>query len=183
MKLLVVKSPKVEVRTVKGKEMSIGVYYGSTTGATEEVAGKIADLVAEQNVRLENITVAAPGDLLQYDLLILGTSTWGSGELQDDWASFVEKLDGMDFSGHRVALFGLGDQAGWGDTFVDGMGLLYEVVVGLGAEVVGSWPVTGYDFISSQAESDGKFVGLAIDESNQSELTESRIRDWLSLIV
>ena len=102
---------------MKGKEMSIGVYYGSTTGATEEVAGKIADLVAEQNVRLENITAAAPGDLLQYDLLILGTSTWGSGELQDDWASFVEKLDGMDFSGHRVALFGLGDQAGWGRYF------------------------------------------------------------------
>lgn len=163
--------------------MSVGVYYGSTTGCTEGVAGKIADQVAEQSVALVNITAAAPEDLQRYDLLILGTSTWGDGELQDDWASFVGKLDGVDLSGRRVALFGLGDQVGWGDTFVDGMGLLFEVVTGLGAEVVGGWPVTGYDFRSSQAVIDGKFVGLALDENNQPDLTDSRIRDWLSLIV
>ena len=163
--------------------MSVGIYYGSTTGCTEGVAGKIADQLAEQNVSMVNVNSAKPSEMLQYDLLLLGTSTWGSGELQDDWAGFIGGLDGLDFSGRRVALFGLGDQAGWGDTFVDGMGLLYEVVKGLNAEVVGSWPVDGYDFIASQAAVDGKFVGLALDENNQAELTDSRIRDWLSLIV
>ncbi len=163
--------------------MRIGIYYGSTTGNTESVAGRIAGAVSGHEVTLANISGCNVADLLDNELLILGASTWGEGEVQDDWADLIKELNGADLSGKKVALFGLGDQAGWSDTYVDGMSELYAAVTAAGAEVVGRWPVEGYDFTSSKAVVDGMFVGLALDESNQQEQTDSRISSWLAGII
>ncbi len=45
---------------------------------------------------------------------------------------------------------------------------------------MGQWPTEGYDFDASKAVKNGQFVGLALDEDNQSELTESRITTWVA---
>lgn len=102
------------------------------------------------------------------------------GELQDDWDNFFDKLDNIDFSGKKVAYFGVGDQNDYPDSFQDAIGILEERISELGGKTVGYWRTEGYDFTDSKALRNGKFVGLALDEDNQSELTQQRIKTWVA---
>lgn len=160
----------------------IGLFYGTYTGTTGNVAKRIAKELGEENVDLHNIST--DGELMQdYEYLIIGTSTWSVGELQEDWNDFMPKLENMDFEGKTVALFGTGDQVAYPDTFLDGIGMLYETFQYRGAKFIGFWPTTGYDFTSPLPLFDhDHFLGLAIDEDNQSELTDERIKEWCKLI-
>ena len=162
--------------------MPVGIFYGSSGGATESVAEMIkAKLGIESD--LIDIADADKESFDEYTEIILGTSTWGEGELQDDWDDAFADFEKVDLSGKTVALFGLGDQEGYGDYFVDGMGTLYEAATKNGANIVGNgWPVEGYDFDESTAVVDGAFVGLAIDEDNQDDLTEERVAQWVNMI-
>ena len=160
--------------------MKIGIYYGSTTGNAQSAAEAIRDAFAGEEVACESIADAQPDYLAGYDLLILGSSTWGDGELQDDWISFLPKMDAIDLTGRKVALFGMGDQSGWADTYADAMGILYDKVIERGATVIGSWPTDGYEHSDSQAVRDGRFVGLALDDANQSGESTGRIAAWVA---
>ena len=160
----------------------IGLFFGTYTGVTGNVAEKIAQELGTEHVDLHNISEGGE-QMEDYDFLIIGTSTWSIGELQEDWDAFMPKLQNMSFQGKTVALFGTGDQVGYPDTFLDGMGMLYETFQFRGAQFVGFWPTTGYDFTSPLPLFDhDHFVGLAIDEDNQAELTDERIKQWCSMI-
>ena len=152
----------------------IKVIFGSTTGNTEDAANIIA---GELDGKIINVTDAQAEDF-DADILILGSSTWGIGEVQDDWFAGLEVLDKVDLKGKTVALFGEGDQMGFSDTFVDALGTLYQKVIERGAKVIGRWSVEGYKHSGSTAEMDGEFVGLALDEDNESGLTAERIKEW-----
>lgn len=157
--------------------MKTGIFYGSTTGTTEMVAKKVGALLGA------DVMPAAEIDKVEnYDFVIFATSTWGMGDLQDDWFGALEILTGKNLSGKKVALIGVGDQASFGDTFVDGMGTIYEEIKDKGITLVGKTSVDGYDFSSSKAVVDGEFAGLVIDENNQSELTEERITAWVEKV-
>ncbi len=162
--------------------MKIGLFYGSDTGSTEEVAEKMIEKIGKDNIDLLDIADAKPNDFEEYKLLILGTSTWYDGDLQSDWDYFFPQLDDMDFTGKTVAIFGLGDQLTYGEYFVDGIGILYDKLIEKGATVVGQWPTDGYEHDESVAERDGVFMGLALDEDNESEKTDGRIDTWLKQI-
>lgn len=153
---------------------SIAVIYGSSTGNTERAAQAIA---AKLGGRAVNIRSASVADFLA-DLLILGTSTWGCGELQDDWMNGVALLEAADLAGRKVALFGLGDAVGFGDTYLNGMGELADRAVARGAEIVGRWSSEGYQHTMSSAEENGMFVGLALDDDNEPGETADRIDRW-----
>lgn len=158
---------------------NIGIFYGSTTGNTQNVAEKIQLGFGVEAADLYSIADASAEALNAYQYLLFGVSTWGVGDLQDDWLDGVAKLDKIDFSGKKVALFGTGDPACYPDSFADAVGIIYETLAAKGAEIVGSWPTEGYTFDASKAAKDGRFVGLIIDEDNQSNLTEERINTWL----
>jgi flavodoxin I len=166
----------------KDCKMNIGIYYGSTTGATEEVAEIIQQHLNGHEVTMKAIADTDANDLTSHDLLILGTSTWGAGDLQEDWEAFIPAMDNIDLSGKKTAIFGLGDQSGWADTFVDGMKILYDHLINIKADVIGSWEPDAYDYLESQAIVNGKFLGLALDQSNQADKTEERIAIWLKMI-
>jgi len=153
----------------------VKVIYGSTTGNTETAARQIAAAFGTDAV---NITNVKPEDL-QADLLILGSSTWGLGELQDDWAAGIAFLENADLKGRKVAVFGMGDQNGFSDTFVDAIGILAGKAKAAGAEIVGGTSAEGYAHTSSIAEADGRFCGLALDDSNEPEKTSGRIDAWI----
>lgn len=159
----------------------IGLFYASTTGNTETVAEQIADLIEEVQVDLHDLSSAPVSLMTQYDKLIMGISTWDYGELQEDWEALWPELEQLDFSGRQVALFGLGDQLGYGEWFLDAMGQLGRLIRARGGELVAPWPVTGYEFEQSQALSpDGShFIGLAIDEDGQPGETRERISRWI----
>lgn len=159
----------------------IGLFYGTQTGNTETVSELIQkEFGGESVVELEEICNADPSDFSNYDCIIVGCPTWNVGELQSDWEGFYEDLDAINFSGKKVAYFGAGDQVGYADNFQDAMGILEEKISSLGGKTVGYWPTDGYDFDGSKAVKNGKFVGLAIDEDNQSDLTDSRIKTWVA---
>ena len=155
--------------------MAIGIFYGSSTGNTKDVSTK---LQAALGADLHNITDVDADTIAGYDNIVFATSTWGAGDLQDDWEDFLPSLDSIDFTGKRVAIMGLGDQENYGDTFVDGMAILADKVAERGGTLVGRTSTDGYSYDDSAAERDGEFVGLVIDEDNQGDLTDDRIRNW-----
>lgn len=157
---------------------NVSVIYGSSTGNTQLVAEQIA---ANFGVSAVNISDATKDDF-SAELLILGSSTWGFGELQDDWAYGIDKLNGLDLSNTKVAVFGTGDQSGFGDTFCDAIGIIAEKAQSCGATLVGQTSVEGYNHSSSVAECDGQFCGLALDFDNEPELNDSRIEEWLKTL-
>ena len=119
-------------------------------------------------------------EFTQYRQLIIGIPTWDFGQIQSDWEEFWDDLQEMDFTDKIVALFGLGDQFGYGDYFLDAMGMLHDVIVRQGAKIVGHWPTSGYEFEASKALLEDKncFVGLGIDQDQQEQLTEQRVEQW-----
>lgn len=155
--------------------MSTGIFYGSSTGNTKDVSEKLQQLLGGD---LHSITDVDADTIAGYDFMVFATSTWGAGDLQDDWEDFFPNLDDIDFSGKKVAIMGLGDQENYGDTFVDGMALLAEKVEEQGGEVVGFTSTDGYTYDNSEAERDGQFVGLVIDEDSQSDKTDERLKKW-----
>jgi len=156
----------------------IGIFYGSTYGMTEKVAAKIKQAFDNEQVDIYNVKEATAEDLAKYDNLIFGTSAWGIGEMQDDWERFIVNLETFDFSGKKVALYGLGDQKEYPESFVDGLGTLYCRLPDKSV-VVGFWPADGYTYYFSLADKDGRFVGLALDEHNQPDKSSARIKQWV----
>jgi len=158
---------------------NIGIFYGSTTGNTEKVAGMIRMEFGEENADLYNVDIVEREDVQKYKYLIFGVSTWGVSDLQDDFEDFLDILDEVDFSGKKVAIFGLGDQSTYVDSFVDAMGILYDGLKKMGVTLVGSVSKAGYTFTDSMAFIKGKLVGLAIDEEFESHLTSGRVTNWV----
>ena len=164
----------------------IVVAYGSTYGDTAEAAHRIATVLDElTGIRAEVVDIGhGPlGRLLEFDILLLGCSTWDVGELQSDWAVKLTELDTLDLCGKRVGLFGSGDQLGYPDTYMDALGILAEHAEARGAELVGLWPVVGYRHTASLAQRECCFVGLALDATSQYELTASRIDRWVPQLI
>lgn len=159
----------------------IGIFYGSTEGNTERVVGKIQEaLGGDDVVTLHNVNSASAEDMENYDYLLLASSTWDIGVLQEDWDSFIDEIEDVDFEGKTVAYLGLGDADGYPDTFVDAPGLIHERIADSGVKVVGMWPTEGYDFEESKSIVDDKFLGLMIDEDNQADLTDERVATWVA---
>jgi len=169
----------------------IGLFFGSNTGKTRKVAKSIKKRFDDETMAdAINVNKSSADDVAQYQFLIFGTSTLGEGLLpglsadceNESWEEFLPQLEGVDFTGKTVALFGLGDQVGYSENFLDAMGALYQFVVERGAKVVGATSTEGFEFDSSEAVVDGKFVGLALDLDNQSGLTDERVNNWLKQI-
>lgn len=169
----------------------VGIFFGTDTGNSRKVAKTISKQLGEELAgKPVNIQKASIDDLLAYDVLIIGTPTYGDGELPgltagtstESWEEFMPNLVGADFSGKTIALYGLGDQVGYPDNFVDAMGMLYDAFADCGAKFVGFTSTAGFEFNSSKASLGDQFVGLVLDEDNQKELTDQRLQAWLTEI-
>lgn len=154
----------------------VAVFYGSTTGNTESIANELAQKL---NADLYDVAEASADKLIEYDNLIFGTSTWGIGDLQDDWEAFIENVKKVELNNKVIAIYGLGDSMSYGDSFVNSIGAIYNTIKEKGCKITGFTPTNGYDFDCSEAEIDGQFVGLPIDQDNQADLTSSRIDNWI----
>ncbi len=163
----------------------IGLFFGSDDGNTEHISQRIQLRLGENTVDIHDVADVTQLEFSDYEYIVLGIPTWDFGQIQSDWEEFWEDISDVDFSGKQVALFGLGDQFGYGDYFLDAMGLLHDVIVAKGAIIRGYWSVEGYEFDASKAlTKDGSlFVGLAIDEDQQEDLTSERLNRWCTQIV
>lgn len=169
----------------------IGILFGTNSGTTRLMAKKLARKLGEDLVGVTlNVNRATPEAFMQYDSLILGTPTYGDGQLPSEslgakdgaWQEFLVKLDGRDFSGKTIALYGLGDQVKYGAHFAGGMAKLRDFFRERGARFVGQWSTDGYEFQACEAVEDGRFCGLVVDTANQPLLTDQRLDTWVELI-
>lgn len=165
--------------------MKVGLFYGSSTCYTEMAAEKIRDILGADLVDLHNVKDVAPQRMEEYNVLILGIPTWDFGEIQEDWDAVWPQLAQLDLSGKIIAMYGMGDQLGYGEWFLDALGYLHDVLAPCGAHFIGFWPTAGYEFTSPKAlAADGKhFVGLALDEVNQYDLSDERLQSWCEQIL
>ncbi len=159
----------------------VSIIYGSSTGNTEYVAQKLLRAFGQDAAEIHNIVEPGIEEVFRSSTcLVCALSTWGAGDMQDDWDLYQDSLRKIDFTGKRVGVLGLADQQNYPDTFADGMAVLAGIVRKNGGTIVGQTSSDGYSFTASRAEVDGKFVGLVIDEDNQSDQTDTRIREWVS---
>ncbi|MEE9361189.1 MAG: flavodoxin [Cellulophaga sp.] len=162
---------------------TFGLIYGSDTGMTEEITQTITSLWEQYDMEVLEVANSSVEDFNRFDILIIGLSTWYDGDLQSDWEDYYDEFKTIDFTGKTVALFGLGDQYGYGEYFIDGIGILAKTILENGGRIIGYWPTANYDFSESKAlYNEEYFYGLAIDEDNQPELTQERITAWLSIL-
>lgn len=163
--------------------MKVGLFYGSDTGITEEVTNEIVDIMTYWEIDVKEADTMSIEDFAPYKYILLGLSTWYDGDLQSDWENFFDDFQKIDFTGKKVAIYGLGDQVGYAEYFVDGIGILAKTVIENGGEVVGHWKNEGYDFTESKALlNDDTFYGLALDNDNEPELTQERLEAWLKIV-
>ncbi len=158
-----------------------GIFYGSTTGNTEQLASDIAAALGLSSDAVHNVGASSADGTDAFDVLLLGSSTWGAGDLQDDWYDFLDQLKAKDLSGKKVGLFGCGDSGSYPDTFCGALGQIYDALQSTGCTFIGGYAPTDYDVTDSDVCRDGKFVGLAIDESDPDK-TEARLSAWCELI-
>ncbi|MCX2497066.1 MAG: flavodoxin FldA [Plesiomonas shigelloides] len=162
---------------------SVGIFFGSDTGNTENIAKMIQKQLGKHLVDVRDIAKSSKEDIDNFDLLLLGIPTWYYGEAQCDWDDFFPTLEEIDFNNKLVAIFGCGDQEDYAEYFCDAMGSLRDIVEARGGVIVGHWPTTGYHFEASKAlVDDQNFVGLCIDEDRQPELTAERVEKWVKQV-
>ncbi len=112
--------------------------YGSTTGNTETLAESVVEGLKKGgvNVTLKNVTEADVDELTGYDLIVLGCSTWGEGELQDDFIEFYDRMEGVSLAGKKSAVFGPGDSEMYPDSFCKAVDMLEEILAKCGARII-----------------------------------------------
>lgn len=159
---------------------NIAIFYASSTGKTKFIADEISIYLEE--LKEYNIRVTGSEYMTDYHNIIFGISTWDGGSIQEDWQKIWDEFSKIDFKNKNVAIFGLGDQKKYPDKFVAAMRPLYDQLKKSGANIIGATSTEDYNFEYSDAVIDDKFVGLVLDLENQSELTSSRIQEWVKIL-
>ena len=163
--------------------MKTVILYWPKGGNTEHVAKKLKEVFGN-DADLFDIASFNVDDIEKYDLIITGASTIGAENWEDasndnEWEAFGIKMREKDLSNKYVAFFGLGDQVLYPNHFVDVLGVFQEEFSKTNANIIGKWPSDGYRFTDSDGEENGYFYGLAIDEDNEDDLTEERMKKWV----
>lgn len=135
----------------------VHVIYGSTTGMTEAVANKIADALGATAINVSAADTAA----FDAELLVLGSSTWGVGDLQDDWAAKLDEVKGS-FASKKVAVFGLGDSVGFADSYCVAAETIANAAKDAGATLVGDI--------------------LKLDDTNEADQTDGKVAAWVETL-
>ena len=167
--------------------MKIGLFYGSETGNTKEHASTIHTLLSGTNLELTDDPVDVASfdveDLLNYDVIIFGSPTWNIGELQSDIGEVFDDFDNVDLTNKKIAIYGCGDQEGYPDSYQDAIGILARKLRDNNATIVGYTSTEGHSFEESLGIENDKFMGLALDDDNQPDLSEKRIKEWIDQLL
>jgi flavodoxin I len=159
----------------------IAIIYSFNSVKTAKAAEKIKEAFGSDfNIVPVNAEELTEEIFLSFKNMILGVPTWFDGELPNYWDEFVPAIEDLDLKGKTIAIYGLGNQVEYPENFGDAVGILAELVQERGANVIGHTSSEGYNFESSKALVDDKFVGLILDQETQPRLSKERIEKWVS---
>ncbi len=159
----------------------IGIFYGSTTGETKEVGKEIAAQLGVDGKDIHDVASTAPSAVADYDVLVIGASTWGDGDLQGDMATWLDGVAELDLRGKEVAIFGCGNEE-MSETFCNGVGEIYHRLHDAHPDFIAPFNNDGYQYSHSESDVKGMIVGLCIDNVNHPEETPERIKKWCEII-
>ena len=154
------------------------IIYSFNTIKTSKAVKMLAEYFLENEIELINAEDITSEKFLEYDNLILAVPTWFDGELPNYWDEFVPEIEDMDLKGKKIAVFGNGNQIGYSENFVDGIGIMANLLEQRGATIIGFTSTGGYSFEKSRALKGDKFCGLALDFENQAGKNKERIKNW-----
>lgn len=159
----------------------IGIFYGTTSGITAGIVDEIEFYLRGEEYEVFDVANGID-EMENLENLILVSPTYGVGELQKDWENVYDKLKSLDFTNKIVGIVGVGNQFAFGESYAGAMRKLYDAIIDKGAKVVGFTSTEGYSYEETESVIDNKFVGLALDESNQDNETPDRIKAWIEEI-
>lgn len=166
----------------------IGLFFGTSTGSTEEAADLIAaefgSDVLEGPIEIDTIQGSVAQEFAKHDALIVGTPTWNTGADTErsgvGWDEiYYGEMQELNLDGKPVAVFGLGDSVSYAENYADASGELHDVFQALGAKMMGYTSQEGYEHEDSKAIRGDKFCGLLLDAVNQEDLTPERVSNWV----
>jgi len=157
----------------------IGLFFASSTGNCQTIARLIAKEFLPYTVDIFDVMHTNGQKMTDYNYLIAGVPTWDKYKLHEDWQKFLPTIQPASLKNKKIAFYGLGDQNTFPENFADAAGLLYAWFSRFNADIVGSWPVKGYQFSRSLACKQDNFIGLILDEDAQMHLTSNRIKEWV----
>jgi len=166
---------------------NVGIFYGTSTGSTEDVADQIKDAFgddADGPFDVDALEGSVRENFEKYDAIICGTPTWNTGADTErsgtGWDEiYYTSMSELNIEGKHVAVFGCGDQSSYAENFADATGELHDVLQNLGAKVFGYTSQEGYEHEDSKSIRGDKFCGLLCDAVNQDELTGERVKNWV----
>ncbi|TLX73671.1 flavodoxin [Labilibacter sediminis] len=161
----------------------IGLFYSFHSVKTKQQAQKIIKEIGSDHIEEVNVEEATEDQFMAYSNYILAVPTWFDGELPNYWDEFLPSVEEDSLKGKTFALYGGGDQKGYPENFVDGIGILADFIEERGGKVIGFTSTDGYEFEHSKAQRGDQFVGLALDIENQAADTNDRIKNWTGELV
>jgi flavodoxin I len=169
-------------------QAQIGLFFGTSTGNTEEAADLIAASfppgTVEGPIDVDGIQGSVAEEFAKHDALIVGTPTWNTGADTErsgtGWDEiYYGEMQDLQLDGKKVAVFGLGDSISYSENYADASGELHDVFEKLGCKMMGYTSQEGYEHDDSKAIRGDLFCGLLLDAVNQEDLTEERIKNWV----
>ena len=154
------------------------ILFSSEKGNTEYVAMHLAKALSVSKKNVQNVSKIKGLDLSLYKNIVLGCSTWNADILPYDFKQVLNIIENSSLEGKNIAIFGTGNQYEYPHSFVSAIGLIYNELKDKSCRFVGQTNCHGYEFVASKAKIGSKFIGLAIDEEIQPELTQLRIKKW-----
>ncbi len=162
--------------------MSVGIYFATTTGKTEDIAERIHGLLDGAESPKDMSDVDDLAELGNHDGIICGIPTWNTGADSERsgtaWDTILDEIGDLNLSGKKVAIFGLGDSSTYTENYCDAMEELHRYFQKAGATMVGYVSTSEYTFDESKSVVGGSFCGLPLDEDSESDMTDSRIAQW-----
>ena len=161
----------------------IAIIYSFNSVKTAKAAEKIKEAFGSDfNIVPVNAEELTEEIYLSFKNMILGVPTWFDGELPNYWDEFLPSVENKNFSGKKLAIFGLGDQKNYSENFCDAIGILADFFEKRGIKLIGRFPLKGFTFENSKAVRNNEFLGLPIDQENLSEITEENIEKWSEIL-
>jgi flavodoxin I len=114
------------------------IAYGSTTGNTAVMAAFLAEFFkkADIEVAVKNIVGIKPVNLADFDIILLGSSTWGTGKLQDNFYPFYFNMGEVSLAEKKAAVFGPGDSYSYPRSFCKAVDVLERKLKDCGAHII-----------------------------------------------
>ncbi|MFS0654310.1 flavodoxin [Bacillus sp. 179-C3.3 HS] len=111
------------------------IAFASMSGNTEDMAAILKETLEGKGIETEMMELDDTNveDLSSYDYVLIGSYTWGDGDLPYEAEDFYEEVSSLELNDIKVAVFGSGDYSY--PKFCEAVHTFYDMLKTTGASV------------------------------------------------